>query len=88
MRYLDCLIAEADMLFTRDDREPINEAAQLYVLAAQILGDRPELLPAEEAQTPTVNTPLGRITVALSDNLRDPLTSSRPRSPSCGLFST
>lgn len=39
--YLENLIAWADSLFRRNSRESIAEAAQLYVLAARILGPRP-----------------------------------------------
>ncbi|RSS58744.1 neuraminidase-like domain-containing protein [Streptomyces sp. WAC01280] len=42
MKYLDNLIAWGDQLFTRDTIESINEATQLYVLAARLLGRRPE----------------------------------------------
>jgi peptidoglycan hydrolase-like protein with peptidoglycan-binding domain len=38
MKYLDNLIAWADELFQRDTMESINEATQLYVLAANMLG--------------------------------------------------
>jgi Tc toxin complex TcA C-terminal TcB-binding domain/ABC toxin N-terminal region/Neuraminidase-like domain len=54
MRYLDNLIAWGDRLFRQDTMETINEATQLYVLAAQILGRRPEDIPARarpKAQT-------------------------------------
>jgi len=44
MKYLDNLIAWADQLFRQDTFESINEATQLYVLAAEILGDRPEVI--------------------------------------------
>lgn len=40
-KYLDNLIAWGDQLFRQDTMESINEARQLYVLAAQILGPRP-----------------------------------------------
>lgn len=40
-KYLDNLIAWGDDLFRQDSREYINEAAQLYIWAAQILGQRP-----------------------------------------------
>jgi hypothetical protein len=60
MRYVTCLIEEVDMLFRRDTREDINEAWQLYLLAAAILGDRPDLLPAQEASSLTPNVLLGR----------------------------
>jgi hypothetical protein len=46
MRYIDNLIAWGDQLFRRDTIESINEATQLYILAAQILGRRPEKIPA------------------------------------------
>ena len=44
MRYLDNLIAWGDELFRRDTLETINEATQLYVLAAEILGEKPRLV--------------------------------------------
>ncbi len=42
MKYLDNLIAWADNLFRQDTRETINEATQLYILAEQLLGPRPQ----------------------------------------------
>src|SRR5690606_13607366 len=42
MKYLDNLIDWADQLFRQDTGESIGEATQLYILAAEILGDRPE----------------------------------------------
>lgn len=48
MKYLDCLISWADQLFLRDTIESINEATQLYVLAAEILGPRPTEVPRED----------------------------------------
>ena len=45
MKYIDNLIAWGDQLFRRDTIESINEAAQLYILAAEILGKRPEDIP-------------------------------------------
>ena len=38
MKYLDNLIAWGDQLFRQDTIETINEATQLYVLAANLLG--------------------------------------------------
>jgi len=46
MKYLDNLIAWADQLFRRETLESTNEATQLYILAAEILGRRPEEVPA------------------------------------------
>lgn len=45
MKYLDNLISWGDMLFKRDTIESINEASLLYVLAYEILGDRPKKVP-------------------------------------------
>ncbi len=46
MKYLDNLIAWGDSLFRQDTIESINEATQIYVLAANILGARPQCIPA------------------------------------------
>ncbi len=54
MRYLDNLLAWGDSLFRQDTRESINEAMQLYVLAAQMLGNKPlvpEHVEIEERKT-------------------------------------
>ncbi len=54
MHYIDNLIAWGDQLFRQDSIESINEATQLYVLATQILGKRPDDTPARvkaKAQT-------------------------------------
>lgn len=52
MKYLDNLIAWGDQLFRRDTIESINEATQLYILAANILGKRPEEIPSLTQFTP------------------------------------
>ena len=52
MKYLDNLIAWADELFRRDTIESINEATQLYVLAATLLGERPQKLPGGGVSVP------------------------------------
>ena len=46
MKYVDNLIDWGDQLFTRDTIESINEATQLYILAANLLGVRPASIPA------------------------------------------
>lgn len=46
MKYLDNLIAWGDQLFRRDTIESINEATQLYILASNLLGNRPQEIPA------------------------------------------
>ncbi len=50
MLYLDNLITWGDRLFRQDSIESINEAAQLYVLAAQILGPKPITLDGIEPE--------------------------------------
>lgn len=60
MKYLDIIIAKADNLFRSDTIERINEAANLYVLALKILGDKPQKIPARAAhQDYTVGELLG-----------------------------
>jgi hypothetical protein len=45
MKYLDHLIRWGDYLFTEHTMESVTEATQLYVLAAQILGIEPKIVP-------------------------------------------
>jgi hypothetical protein len=62
MKYLDNLIAWGDNLFQQDTVESINEATQLYVLAANILGERPQQIP-----------PTGKVKAKTFAQLRDGL---------------
>lgn len=55
MRYLDNLIEWGDQLFRRDTTESVNEATQLYVLAAQLLGRRPRRVEVEPPVPRTFN---------------------------------
>jgi hypothetical protein len=48
MKYIDNLIAWGDQLFRRDTIESINEATQVYMLAAEILGERPRIIEAKD----------------------------------------
>ncbi len=52
MAYLDNLIAWGDHLFRQDSRETIDEALQHYVLAANILGTRPQAVPSKGSVKP------------------------------------
>jgi hypothetical protein len=52
MAYLDNLIAWGDDLFRQDTGETINEATQIYVLAALILGERPQVVPKKGSLAP------------------------------------
>jgi hypothetical protein len=45
MKYLDNLIDWGDSLFRQDTIESLNEATQRYVLAANLLGPRPQRVP-------------------------------------------
>jgi peptidoglycan hydrolase-like protein with peptidoglycan-binding domain len=49
MKYLDNLIAWGDQLFRQDTMESVAEATQLYVLAANILGEPPQVVPPRAA---------------------------------------
>jgi hypothetical protein len=51
MSYLDNLIAWGDSLFATSSREALNEATQLYVLASELLGPRPHLVPPPSRET-------------------------------------
>ncbi len=53
--YLDNLIDWGDALFRRDTIESINEATQLYLLAAELLGQRPRSVQALDTVTQTYN---------------------------------
>ncbi|MEG4497020.1 toxin [Microcoleus sp. F10-C6] len=52
MAYLDNLIDWGDNLFRQDTGESINEATMLYVLAANILGTRPQVVPKKGSVRP------------------------------------
>jgi hypothetical protein len=52
MKYLDNLIAWGDSLFREDTVESLNEATQRYVLAANLLGERPERIPPRGSSRP------------------------------------
>lgn len=45
MAYLDNLVDWGDSLFMQDTGEAINEASQLYIMAANILGPKPQVMP-------------------------------------------
>jgi hypothetical protein len=57
MKYLDNLIAWGDNLFRMDTIEAINEATQLFMLASNLLGERPaEIPPRAVPRVQTYNT--------------------------------
>jgi hypothetical protein len=60
MAYLDNLIAWGDSLFRQDTGEAIDEALQLYVLATNILGPRPQAVPKKASVRPQTYANLRR----------------------------
>jgi hypothetical protein len=52
MKYLDNLIAWGDSLFMQDTIETLNEATLCYVLAANLLGPRPQPMPQPGTTSP------------------------------------
>lgn len=52
MKYLDNLIAWGDHLFRQDTLETLNEATQVYVLAANLLGPKPQKVPSVRKHEP------------------------------------
>ena len=64
MAYLDNLIAWADDLFRLDSMESINEASQLYILAAEVLGERPRDIAAHEGTRRTID---GQVVTSFND---------------------
>jgi hypothetical protein len=71
MKYVDNLVAWADQLFRADTPETINEAAQLYVLAAEILGSRPEIIDRNLNRVPETFNSLEPRLGALGNALQD-----------------
>jgi hypothetical protein len=53
MRTVETLVNWGDARFRDGSWEAVNEATQLYLLAREILGPRPQLVPARHAQTLT-----------------------------------
>ncbi|MCH4564160.1 neuraminidase-like domain-containing protein [Halomonas sp. EGI 63088] len=52
LRYVDNLITWGDALFTQDTRESITQATNLYILARDLLGRKPEVVGVFEQSTP------------------------------------
>jgi hypothetical protein len=53
LRYIDNLIAWGDSLFAEDTRESIDAATQVYVLASDLLGERPKVVGHVAVPAPT-----------------------------------
>lgn len=79
MKYIDNLVAWGDQLFRRDTIETINEATQLYVLAAKVLGRKPRGLPPMAKAPSQTYMQLGAID-DFANALEDALPLSSPSS--------
>jgi hypothetical protein len=73
MKYLDNIIAWGDWLFTGNTIESINEATQLYILAADILGERPPSITAPKVAAETLTFNEIMLLKLDSNALNDPL---------------
>jgi hypothetical protein len=71
MAYLDNLVAWGDSLFRQYTVETINEATQIYVLAANILGTKPQAVPVKESNAPRTYASIRPQLNAFSDALVD-----------------
>lgn len=71
MAYLDNLIDWGDSLFRQDTGESINEATMFYVLAANILGPRPQAVPKKGSIRPQTYDSLRKDLDALGNALRE-----------------
>jgi hypothetical protein len=83
MAYLDMQIAWGDSLFQTPTRENITEATQHYVLAANILGPKPQPIPAKGSIRPQTYASLRKDLDQFGDALVG-IESTRTRSTSLG----
>lgn len=85
MKYLENLIAWGDQLFRQDTLESVNSATQLYVVAAEILGERPEDVPPSAKPLPLTFNELDPKLDAFSNALVD-FENLMPAMPASGGF--
>ena len=71
MAYLDNLIAWGDSLFRQDTGEAIDEAMMVYVLAANILGPRPQPVPEKGTVRPQTYANLRKDLSQFGNVMRD-----------------
>jgi hypothetical protein len=71
MAYLDNIIAWGDSLFRQDTGEAIDEALMLYVLAANILGPRPQPVPKKGSVRPQTYNNLRKDLTQFGTAMRD-----------------
>ncbi len=82
MAYLDNLIAWGDSLFRQDTPESVDEALQLYIMAANILGPRPQPVPLKGRVRPKTYADLKDEISAFGNALVDLETDLPPDVPS------
>ncbi|HEX6971483.1 MAG TPA: toxin, partial [Limnochordia bacterium] len=98
MKYLDNLIAWGDSLFRQDTMESVAEATQLYIMAANLLGPKPQRIPQRGRMQPKTFAqlraagldPLGNALVELEGlfpfNLYSPVTAGVDTGEATPLF--
>lgn len=85
MKYIENLVAWGDQLFTQDTLESTNEAAQLYLLALEILGKRPVTIDGHDATEGKTYQELGDSVDAFSNAVEvEVLLPNRPPEYACG----
>lgn len=52
MKYIDNIVAWGDSLFRQNTRESLGQATNLYILASEILGLKPKIMPNRNNKTP------------------------------------
>ena len=82
MKYVENLLAWGDDLFRRDTIESINEATQIYIIAAHILGKRPEKIPKRGDIAPETYDSLSKKTLDAFGNALVALENLFPYAPS------
>ncbi len=91
MKYLDTIIAWGDQLYRRDTMEYVNEATQLYIIAAEILGTRPRRVPPQYKALPETFHELEAKMDTFSNSLvtgLENLVSAVPATPTIGATPT
>ncbi|MEU2032607.1 neuraminidase-like domain-containing protein [Nocardia amamiensis] len=71
MKYVRMLVAWGDSLFSRETRESIGEATQLYILARAILGRRPRQVPSATPRPVRTYNELDALGLTSADPLID-----------------
>ncbi|MCB0557119.1 MAG: hypothetical protein KDD02_26470, partial [Phaeodactylibacter sp.] len=76
--YIDTLIEWGDSLFRQDSREAINEASNLYLLASELLGERPQILDRPQRPLTLCFDDMAGSLTGFSNSIENELTGYRP----------